>query len=91
MYTRANVLVAQGDSHYHIIASVPNTTFLKSELHWPKTRLCTEVDLSKILGGPKKFWGKEMAKSDKCMGISQLLGARAWTAPLSLRLCAYEL
>ena len=35
----------------------------------------------KILGGAK------VVKSDKCMGVSQLLGARARAAPLSLRLC----
>jgi len=37
--------------------------------------LTTGVDLSKILGGQK------VVKSDKCMGVSQLLGARARAAP----------
>ena len=43
----------------------------------------TGVDLSKILGGKTKILGK-VAKSDKCMRVSQLLGARTRTAPQSL-------
>jgi len=36
--------------------------------------------LTKILGGQTKIlWGK-VVKSDKCMGVSQLLGARARAA-----------
>jgi len=43
---------------------------------------CTGVDLSKILGGQIKiFGGQKVVKSDKCMGVSQLLGARAPAAP----------
>jgi len=46
--------------------------------------LFTGVDLSKILGGQTKILGgTKGGKSDKCTGVSQLLGA----APLSLRLC----
>ena len=48
------------------------------------TNVTTGVDLSKILSGQTKLL--EGAKSDKCMGVSQLLGARAWAAPPSLRL-----
>ena len=48
------------------------------------------VYLSKILGGQIKIFGgggAEGGKSDKCMGISQSLGARARAAPpQSLRL-----
>ena len=39
------------------------------------------VDLSKILGGQTKRLGEKVVKSDKCMGVSQLLGARAGAAP----------
>ena len=42
----------------------------------------TGVDLSKILAGQTKILGgQKVAKSDKCMGVSRLLGARAWAAP----------
>ena len=42
----------------------------------------TGVDLSKILGGKPKYWGgQKVVKSDKCMGVSQLLGAHARAAP----------
>ena len=41
----------------------------------------TGVDLSKILGGIIKILGEKVVKSDKCMGVSQLLGARARAAP----------
>ena len=42
----------------------------------------TGIDLSKILGGQTKiFGGQKEIKSDKCMGVSQLLGARARAAP----------
>ena len=42
----------------------------------------TGVDLSKILRGKPKYWGgQKVVKSDKCMGVSQLLGARARAAP----------
>ena len=34
----------------------------------------TGVDLSKILGGQTKILGEKVVKSDKCMGVSQLLG-----------------
>ena len=41
-----------------------------------------DVDLSKILGGKTKLLGEQkVVKSDKCMGASQLLGARARAAP----------
>jgi len=50
----------------------------------------TGVDLSKISGGQTKILGKaKSGKSDKCMGVSQLLGARARSAPQSLRLCLH--
>jgi len=45
----------------------------------------TGVDLAKILSGQTKIWGRE--KGDKCMCVSQLLGARARAAPQSLQLC----
>jgi len=35
---------------------------------------CTGIDLSKILGGQTKILGEKVIKSDKCIGISQLLG-----------------
>src|SRR6218665_956680 len=41
----------------------------------------TGIDLSKILVGKPKYWGQKVVKSDKCMGVSQLLGARARAAP----------
>ena len=42
----------------------------------------TGVDLSKILGEQIKILGEQkVVKSDKCMGVSQLLGARARAAP----------
>jgi len=35
-----------------------------------------------------KYWGAKGGKIDKCMGVSQLLGARARAAPpKSIRLC----
>src|SRR6218665_3468309 len=43
----------------------------------------TGVDLSKILGGQTKILGEKVVKSDKCMGVSQLLGARSRAAPQS--------
>ena len=48
----------------------------------------TGVDLSKILGGQTKIsgGGQKVVKSDKCMSISQLLGARARAVPKSLRI-----
>jgi len=50
----------------------------------------TGVDLSKILGGQTKILGgAKDGKSDKRVGVSQLLGARARAAPQSLRLCNY--
>src|SRR6218665_2211252 len=49
----------------------------------------TGVELSKILGGQIKILGGKMIKSDKCMGVSELLGARAGLPP-SLRLCQNE-
>ncbi len=49
-------------------------------LHFVFLRLClldtTGIDLSKILGGqrhPKLLGGQKVVKSDKCMGVSQLL------------------
>ena len=39
--------------------------------------ICTGVELSKILGGWTKILGEKVVKSDKYMGDSQLLGARA--------------
>src|SRR6218665_435577 len=42
----------------------------------------TGVDLSKILGRQTKILGRQkVVKSDKYMGVSQLLGARARAAP----------
>ena len=47
----------------------------------------TGVGLSKILGGQTKILGgRKVVKSVNCMGVSQLLGARARAAPQSLRL-----
>src|SRR6218665_2146122 len=48
----------------------------------------TGVDLLKILGGKTKILeGQKMVKSDKCMGLSQLLGGTCPGCPsLSLRL-----
>jgi len=31
--------------------------------------------------GKPKYWGQKVVESDKCMGVSQLLGARARVAP----------
>jgi len=43
--------------------------------------------LVKNIGWEKpKILGDKVVKSDKCMGVSQLLGARARAAPQSLRL-----
>src|SRR6218665_4208753 len=37
--------------------------------------VCTGIDLSKVLGGQTKILGgQKEVKSDKCMGVSQLLG-----------------
>ena len=45
--------------------------------------ILTCVDLSKILDGQNKILGgQKVVKSDKCMGVSQLLGARARAALL---------
>ena len=41
----------------------------------------TGVDLSEKLGGQTKILGEKVVKSDKYMGVSQLLGARARAAP----------
>jgi len=43
----------------------------------------TDVDLSKILGGQTKILGRgqKVVKSDKCKGVSQLLGASARAPP----------
>ena len=46
----------------------------------------TGGNLSNILGGQNKILGQKGIKSDKCMGISQLLGARSRAVPQSLRL-----
>jgi len=46
------------------------------------------VDLSKILGGQTKILWGEVVKTDQCMGVPQLLGARARAATQSLRLWA---
>jgi len=44
--------------------------------------ISTGVDLSKILGGQTKLLGgQKVVISDKCMGVSQLLGACARAAP----------
>ena len=44
----------------------------------------TGVDLSKLLGGQTKILAEQKdVKSDKCIGDSQLLGARARAAPKS--------
>ena len=41
----------------------------------------TGVDLSKILSGQTKLlWVAKGGKSDKCIGVSQLLGARVGAA-----------
>jgi len=41
----------------------------------------TGVDLSKILDGQFKILGEKVVKTDKCMVVSQLLGACARAAP----------
>ena|SRR6218665_3869023 len=41
----------------------------------------TGVDLSKILDGQFKILGEKVVKTDKCMVVSQLLGAYARAAP----------
>ena len=44
----------------------------------------TGVDLSKILGGQTKILeGQKEVKSDKCVGVSQLMGALSLAAPKS--------
>jgi len=56
-----------------------NYFFVISYNHWRR--------LDKILSGQTKILeGQKVVQSDKCMGVSQLLGARARYAPLSLRL-----
>ena len=42
--------------------------------------ITTGVDLSKILVGQTKILGGKVVKSDKYIGVSQLLGARARAA-----------
>ena len=44
------------------------------------------LDLSKVLGGQTKILGGKVVKSEKCMGVSQLLEVRARAPPPSLRL-----
>ena len=47
----------------------------------------TGVKLSKILSGQTKILGgKKVVKSDKCIGVSQLLGGTCPGCPQSLRL-----
>jgi len=51
----------------------------------------TGVDLSTILGGQTEILGggQKVVKSDKCMGVSQLLGGHVpGLPPLSLCLCS---
>ena len=49
----------------------------------------TGVDLSKILGGQTKILGgQKVVKSDKCMGVSQLLGGMCPGCPP--KVYAYE-
>ena len=43
--------------------------------------------LVKNIGGKPKYWGEMVVITDENIGFSQLLGARAWAAPQSLRLC----
>jgi len=50
--------------------------------HW--RRLTKNIEWA--VGKPKYCGGQKVVNSDKCMGISQLLGARARAAPISLRL-----
>ena len=46
--------------------------------------IVTGVDFSKILGEQTKILGEQKeVNSDKCMGVSQLLGALALAAPKS--------
>src|SRR6218665_424857 len=48
----------------------------------PSPKPITDVDLSKILGGQQNIMGgQNVLKSDKYMGISQLLGGLARAAP----------
>ena len=43
------------------------------------------VDLSKIFGGQTQFFGGDLVKTDKCIGVPQLFlgGARTRAAPKS--------
>src|SRR6218665_2252297 len=41
----------------------------------------------KYLVGKAKYWMQKVVQSDKCMGVSQLLGGTCRPAPQSLRLC----
>jgi len=52
---------------------------------FPKTSILTYTCQKYWVGKPK-YWGAEGVRSDKCMGVFQLLGARARAAPESLRL-----
>jgi len=46
------------------------------------TVMGTGVDLSKYwVGKPKYGRGQKVVKSDKCMGVSQLMGAHSRAAP----------
>ena len=52
--------------------------------------LYTGVDLSTILGANQNIGGQKVVKSDKCMGISQLLGDTCPGCPLNLHLWMYR-
>jgi len=47
---------------------------IKCKLYELLIVVCTGVDFSKILGGQTKILGGKGGKSQKCMGVSQLLG-----------------
>jgi len=49
-----------------------------------KQRRTLALTCQKYWVGKPKYWKEKVVKGDKCMGDSQLLGARARTVPLSL-------
>ena len=57
----------------------------ESESGSERNRKTSSADLSKILGGQSKIWGAKGGKSDKYVGVPQLLGHVPWL-PQSLRL-----
>src|SRR6218665_3954638 len=61
---------------------VPSSTGITgAPIHW--SRLVKNIGWAN-----QNIGGQKVVKSDKCMGFSQLLGARARAVPQSLRLCS---